>query len=109
MIRVKSYGAVTDQGPVRIVNEDRYGVDPKNGLYGIFDGLGGGGVGDVAAEYVCSQVGDFFSKSNGDDDATLPFAVKSQYLLETNFSLNALLASHNGLYQENQKRDFHSR
>jgi serine/threonine protein phosphatase PrpC len=109
MIRLKSYGAMTDQGPIRVVNEDRYGVYPKIGLFGVFDGLGGGGVGDVASEYVSAQVGEFFTQSAKDEDATLPFTVRNQYLLETNFSLNALIASHKGLFKENQKREFNSR
>jgi protein phosphatase len=47
---------VTDAGPARVHNEDRWGVDDAHGVFALADGMGGYNAGEVAAEIAVRTV-----------------------------------------------------
>lgn len=100
---IRAYGAVSDAGPVRPLNEDAYLAVPERQLFGIADGLGGSGIGDVAAKKCLDDVKYFVEHGLGDSEVTLPFVYRSYYTAGANLMFNAFLYANNQLYQENRK------
>jgi PPM family protein phosphatase len=49
-------GAATDTGLVRQRNEDRYWMDPQEGVFLVVDGLGGHPAGELAAEIAVKEI-----------------------------------------------------
>src|SRR5262245_20947876 len=47
---VLNSGAATDTGRLRELNEDRYWIDPRRGIFLVVDGVGGEAAGDLAAQ-----------------------------------------------------------
>lgn len=109
MIRIKSYFAKTDQGPYLQVNEDDVEVDLLEGLFLIFDGFGGGGIGDKTVKNLKKEIRSFYTKISQDPDSTMPFFYSHKYNLEGNALINALHSAHKGLKEGNQKLDISQR
>ena len=103
-MKIKSYAAVTHQGPYLEVNEDGYDFDFKKHFYFVLDGFGGSGIGDKAVMTAKIQLKEFLFKLSSDPNATMPFFYNPQNLLEGNALINTILNSHQKLFQENQKR-----
>lgn len=94
-------GAVTDTGPVRSTNEDRYMIPAApdaatlGPLYVVADGVGGQQAGDVAADIAVRVVHDAFyqaRRSGSDVAAALEYAVEQ---------------ANRAVYQEAQVRGIH--
>lgn len=100
-MELRSYVALTDQGPYLNVNEDAVNVNLKDGLYMILDGFGGAGSGDRAVEAILKDVNTFYTKIGDDPDATLPFYYNKKHLLEGNALINAVNLAHKNLLREN--------
>jgi len=109
MIEIESYYAKTFQGPYLNINEDDILVDLENRLFAVFDGFGGGSVGDAAVDLAKEKIGSFFSKVSVDPDATMPYFFSPNYLLETNCLINALEIAHAGLIANNKNRPMSER
>lgn len=105
---VRAYGALSDAGP-RSLNEDAYLVVPERQLFGIADGFGGTGVGDVAAKRCLEDVRHFVEHGLGDSEVTLPFVYRSYYTSGANLVFNAFLYANNQLYQNNKQRHINGR
>lgn len=100
-MKLKSYHAKTDQGPYLNLNEDAVEVDLANGLFMIFDGFGGGGVGDQAVSLVKDSIKNFYTKVGQDPEATMPLFYSHQYLIEGNALINAMKIAHSQLTNKN--------
>lgn len=108
-MRLKSYQAKTHQGPFLNINEDAIDVDLVNNLYMLFDGFGGGGIGDKAVELVKDSIKHFYTKVGHDPEATMPIFYSHKYLLEGNALINAMHIAHGRLMKKNQELDMNSR
>ncbi len=109
MIKIKSYYAKTDQGPYLIVNEDDHKVDITSGLYMIFDGFGGTGIGDRVVKEVKSNIQSFYMNIGNDSEATFPFYFSHKYLIEGNALINAMEFAHKIVNIDNASKDMDSR
>ena len=103
-MNIKSYAAITHQGPLLEVNEDAYDFDFKKHFYFVLDGFGGSGIGDKAVLGAKLQLKEFLFKLSSDPNATMPFYYDPQNLLEGNALINTILNSHHRLYKENLDR-----
>jgi PPM family protein phosphatase len=73
-----SYGARTDTGLVRTVNEDLFVAEPELGLFAVVDGLGGHAAGQAAAQTVAATITAFIRDTAGKSDNTWPFGIDPQ-------------------------------
>ncbi|MBA3821494.1 MAG: serine/threonine-protein phosphatase, partial [Deltaproteobacteria bacterium] len=67
-VALRSSGA-THVGSVREHNEDSLIVDPKHGLYAVFDGMGGAMAGDIASQRARDVVKEYVRARRGQMDA----------------------------------------
>lgn len=106
---VRAFGAVTDAGGVRPLNEDAYLAVPARQLFGVADGFGGNGIGDVAAKKCLEDVKYFVEHGLGDSEVTLPFIYRRYYTNGANLIFNAFLYANQQLHLENQQRHINAR
>ena len=62
-MELSSYYGKTDQGPYLNINEDDILIDLEARLFGVFDGLGGGSIGNEAVSLVKNKMYSFFNQS----------------------------------------------
>ncbi len=108
-MKIKSYAAVTDQGPHLEINEDGYEFDLENQLFMVMDGFGGSGVGDKTVAVLKENIKTFYTRISADPDTTLPFFYSSKYLLEGNALINAMLHAHKLLCSTNSSLEMSQR
>jgi serine/threonine protein phosphatase PrpC len=106
---VRAYGAVSDAGPVRPLNEDAYLAVPERQLFGVADGFGGNGVGDAAAKKCLDNVKYFVEHGLGDSEVTLPFVYRGYYTTGANLIFNAFLYANQQLFAENRSKHINAR
>lgn len=106
---VRAYGAVSDAGPVRPLNEDAYLAVPERQLFGVADGFGGNGIGDAAAKKCLENVKYFVEHGLGDSEVTLPFIYRTYYTAGANLVFNAFLYANQLLFEENKKQQINGR
>jgi serine/threonine protein phosphatase PrpC len=106
---VRGYGAVTDAGPARPLNEDAYLAVPARQLFGVADGFGGAGIGDAAAKKCLENVKYFVEHGLGDSEVTLPFIYRTYYTAGANLIFNAFLYANQQLFIENKTKSLNSR
>ncbi len=106
---VRAYGAVSDSGSVRPLNEDAYIAVPERQLFGVADGFGGNGIGDIAAKKCLEHVKYFVEHGLGDSEVTLPFIYRSYYTTGSNLVFNAFLYANQQLFSENKKKQVNGR
>lgn len=106
---VRAYGAVCDTGPTRPLNEDAFIAVPERKLFGIADGFGGIGIGDVAAKKCLEDVKFFVENGLGDSEVTLPFVYRRYYTNSSNLIFNAFLYANQRLFEENKKKNINTR
>src|SRR5689334_7978633 len=100
---VRAYGAVSDPGPARVLNEDACLVSAEHQLFGVADGFGGNGIGDAAAKSCLGNVKYFVEAGLGDSEITLPFVYRSYLTAHANLLFNAFLFANQQLISENAK------
>lgn len=106
---LKSYFAVTDKGPYFNNNQDVYFANLDYNIFGVIDGFGGTGIGDVIANRVSSCVSDILTTATNDQDATLKYFYDSRRSVECNFLINGLLKLHNDIQIENEQKSIYQR
>lgn len=106
---LKSYYAVTDKGPYFNINQDAYYINLDHHIFGVIDGFGGTGIGDVVVSSFVSHVNDVFTKASHDKDATLKYYYDSRRSVECNFLINSLLSFHESLMQDNEQKSLYQR
>ena len=62
------FGAASDRGRVREINEDAFGSRPDAGLFVVCDGMGGGAAGEVASRIATDTVLEQVGATDRDDD-----------------------------------------
>jgi serine/threonine protein phosphatase PrpC len=102
MIDLKSYGALSQSGESRESNEDKTFADPSKGWFGLFDGCGGGGIGDDRSAMAVKEVESFLEGRDLDEEATMPYGYQPGFLIETNAILNAFTLAHQKIRKKNQ-------
>src|SRR5262245_46744940 len=75
----------------RPAQEDHALVNQDRGVFVIADGFGGPGPGAAAAKTACEAVRVFLQKEAGDEEATMPFVLRSYLSLAGNVLFNALI------------------
>ncbi len=71
---VESYG-LTESGPERPSNEDRFLCCPALGLFAVADGMGGEVSGAFAADLAMETLVQFVERTHGSEDVSWPFGV----------------------------------
>ena len=88
--------ASTDKGPIRPINEDRFGIDERLGLCVLADGMGGPSAGEVAAWMAVDGVADYLraavreGPAPGDEEAW-PFGFEPSLSQSGNLLRTAVL------------------
>ena len=93
----------------RPAQEDHLLIAEKKGIYVVADGFGGPEPGYQAAKTACDSVYDFLSREGGDEDATLPFELRSYFSLSGNILFNAFMHANEKVNRMNDERDVHER
>lgn len=109
IMAVRAYGAVSDAGPARPVNEDAYLAVPERQLFGVADGFGGNGIGDATAKKCLEDVKYFVEHGLGDSEVTLPFIYRRYYTAGANLIFNAFLYANQQLFAQNKTRHINGR
>jgi len=108
-MKLKSYAAVTHQGPHLETNEDGYDFDLDHQFFFVLDGFGGAGIGDKAITKLKEDLKGFLGRLADDPDATMPLYWSPRWLLEGNALVNAMLNSHQSLFKENASKGLNQR
>jgi serine/threonine protein phosphatase PrpC len=108
-MKLKSYAAVTHQGPHLETNEDTYDFDLDHQFFFVLDGFGGTGIGDRAVHRLKEDLKKFLSQLADDPDATMPLYWSSRWLLEGNALANAMINAHQALHKENATKSLNHR
>jgi serine/threonine protein phosphatase PrpC len=106
---LKSYYAVTDKGPYYNNNQDAFIINQEYHVFGVIDGFGGTGIGDVVSSQISKTVQEVFTKSSADQDATLKYYYDSRRSVECNFLVNGVLGFHETLMLENEQKSLYQR
>ena len=107
--RIKKIHSISDNGPILNINEDDCVVDVKNSLFGVIDGHGGSGIGDKGSELIKKTMLNNFGTLVSDPDATMPFFLIHQILLEINALMNTFLFANEELIKINDGKNISSR
>ena len=108
-MKLKSYAALTHQGPYLDVNEDGYDFDLDQQFFFVLDGFGGAGIGDRAVAKLKEDLKSFLGRLADDPDATMPLYWSPRWLLEGNALINAMLNAHQVLFKENAQKGLNQR
>ncbi len=108
-MKLKSYGARTDQGPYLNINEDNFEINFDKELFIVADGFGGAGIGDIATKNLLEEINNIYGEISGDPDATLPFFFNPSFSLEGNALVNAALKANQKLCSSNQNKEMKDR
>lgn len=108
-MKLRSYAAITHQGPHLETNEDGYDFDLDTQLFFVVDGFGGAGIGDKAVGRLKEDLKQYLAHLSDDPDATMPLYWSPRWLLEGNALVNAMLNSHQSLLKENASKTLNQR
>lgn len=106
---LKSYFASTDKGPYFNTNQDAYFINLDHNIFGVIDGFGGTGIGDVVTGRIVAAISSMLNRATHDQDATLKYFYDSRRSVECNFIINELLKLHDSLLQESEKSSIYQR
>lgn len=101
--------AVVSQKGSRSAQEDHVVINEQKRVFVIADGFGGPAPGALASKSACDEVGNFLVREMGDQDATLPFVLRSYFSLAGNVLFNALIHANRKLLRLNQGKGVHER
>lgn len=105
---VRAASVFADPG-ARPAQEDCFLMDRDKGIFVIADGFGGPAPGAGAARAACDAVKSFLVKQAGDQDATMPFELRSYFSLAGNILFNSLVHANRKVLNLNQGKAVHER
>jgi protein phosphatase len=89
--------------------EDYALINAEKRIFVIADGFGGPQPGSAAATAACEAVQGFLCREAGDNDATLPFVLKSYFSLAGNVLFNSLIHANRQVQSLNKGKNIHER
>jgi protein phosphatase len=92
------FAALSDRGPLRNKNEDRWYADPDWDLYAVADGIGGHAAGEIASELVMTVLPRRLKMALGDEPGPLCDALVEQ-------AVKALSGVSREIHDESQNHD----
>ena len=93
----------------RAGQEDFSLVLAEKSIFVVADGFGGPGPGAEAARAVCEGVKRFLHREANDEEATMPFELRSYYSLAGNVLFNSLIHANRLLLKLNRGKGVHER
>ena len=108
MSMIQAVTVFSSQGK-RAASENHLLVEEDKGIFVISDGFGGPVPGAAASKAACEAVRNFLFKEAGDQDATLPFELRSYFSLAGNVLFNALIHANKKLVQLNRGKNVHEK
>lgn len=88
----------------RLFQEDSLEMLDEKGLFVIADGFGGS-AGKNAADLACASIQEFLEREARDEEATLPFIIRSYYTLAGNVLFNSILHANKVLNKLNESKN----
>lgn len=95
-------GRRSDQEDYALVMEDKR-------IFAVADGFGGPGPGAMASKTACESIKNFLFREAGDNDATMPFVLRSYFSLAGNVLFNSLIHANLKVKKLNLKKAIHER
>ena len=93
----------------QVCQEDHVVVNQKRGIMVVADGFGGPVPGSEVAKIACDAVLEFLERQAGDQDATLPFVLRSYFSLAGNVLFNALIYANDKVLKYNDGKNIYQR
>lgn len=93
----------------RTIQEDALWGDVEKGLFLVVDGFGGPTAGVHVSKQVCEEVKRFLIREVGDDEATLPYVLRSYYSLAANVLFNSLIFANQKIFKYNKDKGIHEK
>jgi len=107
-LTIQAHGMFQNQGR-RPAQEDYALLNDRRGVFAISDGFGGPLPGSAASKAACEAIQSFLSKEAGDQEATLPFLLRSYFSLAGNVLFNALIHANRQVMALNQGKSVNER
>ena len=101
---IRAFG-VSETGPVRKTNEDRFVCEPELGLFAVADGMGGHKAGQVAAQIATDSIAGFISRSLVDNDVTWPYGIDDRLSYDGNRLRTAIYLANRKVYRAAESSD----
>jgi PPM family protein phosphatase len=107
-VKVRAITTFSSKG-TRPAQEDHLLSVQEKGIFVVADGFGGPMPGASAAKAACEAVRGFLVKEAGDEDATMPFVLRSYFSLAGNVLFNALIHANRKVRALNRGKSVHER
>jgi PPM family protein phosphatase len=101
---IRAFG-VSETGPVRKTNEDRFVCEPELGLFAVADGMGGHKAGQVAAQLATDSISGFIGRSLVDNDVTWPCGIDDRLSYDGNRLRTAIYLANRKVYRAAESSD----
>jgi protein phosphatase len=96
---------VSDAGPVRKSNEDKFISQTDLGLFAVADGMGGHKAGEVAAQLAIDAITGFISRSDKDYDVTWPYGIDDALSFDGNRLRTAIFLANRKVFRAAESSD----
>lgn len=107
-LAIRAVATLNSQGQ-RPGQEDFALADSEKRVFVLADGFGGPQPGVEASKVACEGVKHFLFREAGDQDATLPFVLRSYFSLAGNVLFNALIFANRKVMKLNEKKNVHEK
>ncbi len=97
--------AVSETGPVRPINEDRFLCDLDLGLFAVADGMGGHSAGEVASQLAVEAVEGFIRRSHEERDFSWPYGVDPKISFDANRLKTAVCLANRRVFRAAESSD----
>ncbi len=96
---------VSDTGPIRKTNEDRFAADEGLQLLVVADGMGGHLAGDVASSLAVDTIAGFVRRSQEEGECSWPYGIDPQLSLCSNRLRTAIHLANRRVFRAAEKHD----
>jgi protein phosphatase len=101
---LKAYG-MSNPGPIRKINEDRFAIEEELQLFVVADGMGGHAAGEVASSLAIESIVSFIRRSNEDGDFSWPYGIEPGLSLCGNRLRTAIHLANRRVFRAAEKYD----